>query len=140
MAMTDNPQYTKYHPKWYRHPVPIFWWIHRWTSIKFITREITSVFVAFYAVVLLFHVSAVAQGPEAYESFLSCMKSPVSIGAHLLALLFALFHSVTWFSLAPKGLVVKMGGKRVSGPVIAGSHFVAWLLVSVVAAWIVLSA
>ena len=51
-----------------------------------------------------------------------------------------LYHTVTWLNLTPKVLVIWRGESRVSPLLIAGAHYVAWLIVSIVVAWIVLSA
>ncbi len=137
--MTPRLQYSKYHPKWYRTRMPIFWWVHKWAHTKFILRELTSVFIAFYALVLLGQIRALTQGPEAYASFLDWLQSPVSIGLHLLAFVFVVFHSVTWFHLAPKALVLRLGTKRVPDRVIIGVNYIAWGIFSLVVAWIILS-
>lgn len=120
----------------YRPRIPIFWWTSKWSNIKFITRELTSVFVAGYAVVLLLQIRSLLRGPEAYESFLVWLKTPLSIGFHIIALLFVVFHSITWFNLAPKALVVRLGKKTVPGFLIAGSNYAAWLVASALIAWV----
>ena len=53
-------------------------------------------------------------------------------------LFFVLFHAVTWFHLAPQAMVVRVGGKRVPGALIAASNYAAWLGVSAFVTWIVL--
>lgn len=138
--MSHYPRYKKYRPKLYRRRVPIFWWVHRWVHVRFILRELTSVFVAGYVVVLLLLVHAVRQGPEAYEGFLAWLRTPTALGLHAAALVMVLFHSVTWFNLAPKALVIHVGKRRVPGAVIAGINYAAWAVVSVVLAWIILGA
>ncbi len=138
--MAQNPHYTPYHPKWYRTRMPIFWWVNKWAHIRFILRELTSLFVAFYVLVLLFEIRALAQGPEAYAGFLAWLKSPASLVLHFITLLFVLFHSVTWFSLAPKALVIRVGKKPVPGVAIMAANFIAWGVVSLVIAWIMLKA
>ncbi len=137
--MIQNPHYTKHHPKWYRTRMPIFWWVQKWVHMKFILRELTSVAVAFYAVVLLFQVRALSQGPEAYASFLAWLKTPIAIALHAIAFLFVIFHSVTWFNLSPRALVVRIGKNRLPDAVIAASNYVAWIIFSAALAWIILS-
>jgi fumarate reductase subunit C len=136
--MPHNSRYTKHHPKWHRERTPIFWWVHKWVHFRFITRELTSVPVALYALVLLFQIRALAQGPEAYASFLAWLKTPFSIALHAIAFLLVLFHSLTWFNLAPKALVIRIGKKRIPGGVIAASNYVAWVVFSVAIAWMML--
>jgi fumarate reductase subunit C len=50
----------------------------------------------------------------------------------VLALLFAVYHSVTWFNLAPKAMPVQLGEKTVAPGVIAGAHYVVWIVLSIV--------
>jgi fumarate reductase subunit C len=38
--------YTEYPPKGYRVRMSTYWWLGRWPYLKFILREISSVFVA----------------------------------------------------------------------------------------------
>ncbi len=136
--MKLSTHYSKYRPTYYRTCVPIFWWVHKWVHIKFITRELTSVFVAFYAIVLLLQTRALIRGPETYENFLAWLKTPFSIVLNTVAFMFVLFHSITWFNLAPKALVIRLGEKQVPGTLIAASNYVAWIVVSIVIAWFLL--
>jgi len=49
-----------------------------------------------------------------------------------------LFHAITWFKAVPTTMIVRFGGTRVPDQVIAGLHYVGWMAVSVVVAWILL--
>ena len=40
MAKALNAGYTRYHPKWHRARVPLFWWVRSASYIKFISREL----------------------------------------------------------------------------------------------------
>ncbi|MCI0411816.1 fumarate reductase subunit C [bacterium] len=137
-TVNRKPWYTKYHPKWYRTRIPIFWWVHKLPHIRFIARELTSVAVALYACILLYQISAVADGPEAYVRFLEWLKTPFSVLLHAVAFLFVLFHSITWFNLAPKALVVSLGSKRVPPQVIVVLNYAAWIILSLGISWILL--
>jgi fumarate reductase subunit C len=116
----------------------IFWWIKRKPYMLFITRELTSLFVAAYVVLLLVKLNALRQGPEAWEALLASLSTPVSIILHLVILIFVLFHSITWFLLAPTAMVLKIGGKKVPGSIIVTGNFVMWFLLSAGVAWIFL--
>lgn len=131
-----NP--TEYLPKSYHPRVSTYWWLVRWAYLKFILRELSSVFVAFFVVVTLFQIRALAHGPEQYAAFQQWLRNPMVVAINVVSFLFILFHAVTWFNLAPKAMVVRMGGKRVPGSIIAGSNYAAWLAVSAAIAWIVL--
>jgi fumarate reductase subunit C len=60
------------------------------------------------------------------------LGSPLSVVLHLIALIFACYHSITFFNLTPRVLVVFRGDEKVPEQVIAGVHYAAWLVVSVV--------
>ena len=137
--MAQNPDYTQYHPKWYRQSIPIFWWLRKWAHAKFILRELTCLAVAFYALVLLLQVRALASGPEVYANFVAWLKTPLSVALHLVAFLFVLYHSITWFNLSPKALVFRVGKKRIPGGMIAASNYAAWGVFTALIAWIMLS-
>lgn len=124
--------------KLYKRQYNIFWWSRRWIHIKFILRELTSVCVATYVLLLLFLVRAVFTGPEAYHEFMTLMQSPVSIVIHVFLLGGLIFHSITWFNLAPKAMVVKLGDKPVPGLLIALSNYVGWIVISVFLVWLML--
>src|SRR5688572_1543819 len=124
--------------KTYKKRMSIFWWASRWAHIKFISRELTSVFVAGYVILFMFYIRSILQGPEAFEGFSSLLRSPYMIGLHMIALLALLFHSVTWFNLAPKALVIKIGNKNVPGIVIALMNYGGWLVISIALIWLLL--
>jgi fumarate reductase subunit C len=54
------------------------------------------------------------------------------------ALLFVLFHSITWFNLAPKAMVVRWKGHRVPDGLVAGANYAAWLALSAAVAFFLL--
>ncbi len=136
--MSGEASYTPYHPRWYRRRVSVWWWLESWRYAKFVTREITSLAVAFFALVALLKVRALSAGPEAYAEFLALMKRPLFLVLNSLALLLILFHAVTWFKLAPKAMVVRFGGKRVPDSVITGLNYLAWFAVSGAVVWVLL--
>lgn len=122
--------------KLYRKHINIFWWANRWIHIKFIARELTSVCVAGYVIVLLFYSKAILDGQEAWTNLTEVLRSPVVIALHVLALGGLIFHSITWFNLAPKAMVLKMGNNKVPGIVIALLNYGGWIVVSVALGWI----
>lgn len=125
--------------KMYKRHLNIFWWTNRWIHIRFIARELTSVCVAIYGLLLLLYVGAVLDGPEAFERFDSAMRTPAFIIVHILLLGGLLFHSITWFNLAPKAMVIKLGNRYVPPFAIALINYVGWLIISVVLVWLVWS-
>jgi fumarate reductase subunit C len=136
--MSQTPSYTEYHPRWYRRRVSIYWWTRSWPYLKFILRELSSIFVAYFVVIVLLLIRALARGPEAYAAFQGWMQTPLLVVLNLIAFLFVLFHTITWFNLAPRAMTVRVRGKRVPDLVIAGQNYLAWLAVSAVVAWLLL--
>jgi len=136
--MNAEPRYTLYHPRWYRRRVSVWWWLQNRSYAGFVLRELTSVFVAFFAVVYLWQLRALVQGPEAYGQFLARLKTPLFLTLDAVAFLFVLFHAITWLNLAPKAIVMRLRGKRVPDWVILSSNYAAWLVLSGAVAFMLL--
>ena len=132
----DHAHYTPYHPRWYRRRMSVWWWLKNRAYAKFVLREMTSVFVAFFALLYLWQLRAVAEGPDAYAQFMARLKTPVFLAVDTVALIFVLFHTITWFNLTPTAIVVRMKGKRVPDRIVAGSNYVVWVVLSAIVAWI----
>ena len=108
------------------------WFFRHPRYLRYMAREITCIFIAIYTTILVVGVVRLAQGREAYEAFLAALTSPASIVFHLLALGFSIYHSVTWFNLAPKALPLHVGDKTVAPAAIAVTHYVAWVAISII--------
>jgi succinate dehydrogenase subunit C len=132
----ERVAYTLYHPRWIRPRMSTYWWMERASYFAFILRELSSVFVAWFVVYLLWLVRAVSQGELAYRDFLRWSASPGILVLNLVSFFFLLFHTITWFNVAPQAIVAHVAGRRVPGILIAASHFVAWAIVSAVVAWL----
>jgi fumarate reductase subunit C len=130
--------FTEHPPKGYRVRMSTYWWLGRWAYLKFILRELSSIFVAWFVIETLMQIHALSQGPLAYADFEDFMRNPFVIALNLISLLFVVFHTITWFNLAPKAMAVRLGGKRVPGVMIAGPQYVAWVVVSAAVAWLLL--
>ena len=122
----------------YRPPISRTWWLHRRSYLLFVLRELSCVFVAWFTVYLLLMVDAVHGGADSYRRFLDWSGDSWVLILNVVALAFVLLHAITWFNLAPKAMVVRIRGRRLPPPAVATAHFVAWAVVSAVAAWIVL--
>jgi len=124
----------------YHRPVSNTWWLKRKSYILFMIRELTSVFVAGYCIFLLVLVYKLTQGADAYGNFMAALQSPISVALHLITLIFVLYHTITWFNLTPKILVLYRGEERIPQELVAGTFYVGWVVVSVIVAWLVLGA
>lgn len=133
-----NPAYRRHHPKWHRARMPIFWWLRKWSYFRFIARELTSLFVAYAAVLLLVELRAVGAGPEALARFTAWLRSPPVAALHVVVLLALLFHTLTWLHLAPRAMVVRLGSRRVPDVAVLMGHYGGWLAASGLVAWVLL--
>ena len=122
----------------YHRPVSNTWWLKRKPYILFMIRELTSVFVAGYCIFLLVLVYKLTQGAEAYDNFMAALKSPSSVALHLITRSFVLYHTITWFNLTPKILVLYRGEERIPQGLVAGVFYAGWVVVSVIVVWLVL--
>ncbi len=134
----DRAHYTPYHPRWYRRPMSVWWWLKNPAYVKFVLREVTSVFVALFAVQLMYLLQALAEGPDAYAQFIGRLQTSLMLTLNAVALVFVLFHTITWFNAAPAAVAVRVRGKKVPAGIIIGSQYVAWVLLSGIIAWIFL--
>ncbi len=151
-------------PVTYRQPLSRLWWLKKRTYFLFVMRELSSIFVAWFAVFLMMMVFAIGRGEAAYQNFLNWAASPVVVVVNIVALAFAVLHTVTWFALTPQAMVVRgpggrqvramkevrvagqwvpaatvvrVGGRLPAGAVIA-SQYVGLVVVSAFIAWLVL--
>ena len=63
----------------------------------------------------LAQIRALTYGPSANVRLLRWMRHPLMLGVNVIAFLFVLFHAVTWFSLTPKAMVIRVKGPEGSG-------------------------
>jgi fumarate reductase subunit C len=137
-STASAPPYTLNHPRWYRKRVSTYWWLQRWEYLRFVLREVSSIFIAYFVVLTLAQIYMLSRGPQAYANFQDFLRNPFVIAWNVISFFFVVFHSVTWFSLSARAMAVRVGGKRVPGFLISGSNFVAWLVISAVVAWFLL--
>ena len=136
--MSVPATYTRHHPRWYRRRVSVWWWLESWRYTRFVIRELTSLSVAFFALVTLLGLASLSEGPSAWTLFLYWLRSPLSLLLHSLALFFVIYHAVTWFHLAPRAMVVRLGGKRLPDAAIIAGNYFAWIAASGIVAWFLL--
>jgi fumarate reductase subunit C len=136
--MSETAIYTEYHPRWYRRRVSTWWWLGRLPYLIFILREVSSVFIAWFVVFTLLQIRAISGSASDYDSFKAFARHPLVIGLNVISLFFVVFHAITWFSLAPKAMVVRLRGQRVPARWILLGNLAAWALVSGLLTWLIL--
>ena len=136
--MSASPVYTEFHPRWYRKRISTLWWLHRRSYLVFALRELSCVFIAWFVIFLLLLIHAIGAGTRDYHRFLDWAANPLVIAVNIVAFLFVVLHAITWFSLAPKAIVVRARGRRVPSSFVAGANYLAWAVGSAVVAWLIL--
>lgn len=133
-----NPKYRPYYPRWYRKRIPIFWWLQKRSHAAFIGRELTAVFVAYAAIMLMVLVLAMDRGQAAFAEMIDWLGTPAVVAAHVLVLCILLFHTITWLNLAPMAIVVKLGDRKVPAAAVLIGHYAAWVACTGVVAWLLI--
>ncbi|MCG6860388.1 MAG: hypothetical protein LJE70_03770 [Chromatiaceae bacterium] len=95
-------------------------------------NELTSVFVAILALILLWGIGAVAGGAESYQSFLDSLTSPGMVLLLWVTTIAMFYHAFAWFSVTPKAMPLQKGEEFVAGSVIAGAHYVVWAVLTLI--------
>ncbi len=122
----------------YHRPRKWSWFTARPAYILFMVREFTSVFIGAYLILLLVFLSKLGGGEAAFVALLQTLTSPLWMVLHAIALIAALWHSITWFNLTPRAMPVFLGEKRVADPLVAwGMGFAPWIVVSLLIVWAV---
>ena len=123
----------------YHRPHSWAWFMERPAYILFMIRELTSVFVAGYLIVLVITLAKVGGGEAAGAEWLQALSGTGWRVAHALALVAALWHSITWFNLVPQAMPIYIGEERLPGPIAAVvMGYGPWLTVSAIIVWAVL--
>ena len=123
----------------YVREMPKFsWWLKKKFYTEYMAREATCIFITLYSIMLIVGLWRLSQGPEQYEAFLAAVQSPLGVILQLIALAFAVYHTVSWFKLAPRGMKpIRLGGEKVKPGAIVAAHYVGWAGVSLVVLLIV---
>ena len=119
-------------------PLPRSWWLRRATYFQFMTRELTSLAVLAYALLMVWALLSSSGDAGSFPGFFEFLTSGTSVLLHILLLVLALFHTGTWIALTPKVLVLWRDDERIEPDVIAGANSVLFLVVSGVVLWLVM--
>ena len=102
------------------------WWRRDAYFIRYMAREVTAVFVAAYAAVLLVGLVRLGQGEAAFNAWLQALKSPLSLLFHLILLATFIYHTWSWFRIMPKTMpLIFVGTRRVPAAAITGAGLAA---------------
>jgi fumarate reductase subunit C len=93
-------------------------------------REISALFIGIYALILIVGLFQLSRGQAAYEEFLTTAEGPAGLVFAVCAMLFAIYHTYSWFQVTPKAMPLTFGGKLVPGALIVAAHWFGFVLVS----------
>ena len=114
------------------------WWLSRPGYFLVFLRELTSVFIAAYAVLLIILIAKAGGDPAAYQAYFEFFTSPGMLGLHVLAFLFSVLHSITFFNLIPRGLAMRRGEEPINPALISGPNYAAWAMVTAIVLLVIL--
>lgn len=115
-----------------REPSRTTWYLAHPRYMRHMAQELSCVFVGIFTLILLLGVRALASGEAAWNAFLAGLTGPWSLALHWLLLLGTCYHSLSWFAVTPKAMRVQIGEGFVPAGIIAGTHYLVWLVVSVI--------
>jgi fumarate reductase subunit C len=121
----------------WRRPISTWWWLRKRTYFVFVMRELSSLFVGWFVVFLLLLVRAVGRGDAEYHDFLDWAASPVVVVVNVVAFAFIVLHTVTWFSLTPQALALRVRGRTVPAWLVICAQYAGLAVVSAFIWWLV---
>jgi fumarate reductase subunit C len=106
------------------------WWLRQPRYVRYMLREISSLFIGAYALVLILGLFQLSRGEAAYAAFLTVAEGPVGLVFAIVAICFATYHTYTWFQVTPKAMPIMFAGKRVAGGIIVAAHWLGFIAAS----------
>lgn len=106
------------------------WYFRQPRYLRYMSREITCIFIGAFALLLLCALGRLAEGQAAYESFLVALQGPWGIFGLLAVLIFAVHNATSWFNVTPKAMPVQIGEGFLPGKFIVAAHYAVWIAVS----------
>ena len=119
--------------KTYRRIMPNTWWLKKGSYTLFMLRELSSVFVAIYAIFLLIRLCALSQGAEIYNRKTAIFNSGWMIALHAVMWVFIMYNMITWFKISGR----IFGKKPLSPGLVTIANYIVWVVVSVVLFFII---
>jgi len=116
------------------------WWLKNTFYKKYMIREATSIFAAIYALILLEGLMALASSATAWNDWLAAMRNPLVVVFHLLILAAAVYHTITWFAVAPKvAPIIFIGKQKVPAVAITALQYAIAAILYLTLLWVALS-
>lgn len=120
----------------YVEPMPRTWWLRSGPYRRFAARELTSLFVLAFTILLLLFLVALSRGRAAYEGFLGWLNSAGAMALFAAILAAGLYHTLTWLRLSAQVQVVRLGDRVAPRSVVTASMALGWLAISAAVAYV----
>jgi fumarate reductase subunit C len=120
------------HRKPYQRQQSRWWWTRNPVFRRYMLREGTSIFVLLFSFELIYSLLQLNLGEAAWHNWLTLLAHPLFIAFNLSALVAALYHAATWFKLAPKIMVVRIGDWKLPEKTMLTGQWLGMLLVSII--------
>lgn len=115
-------------PRSYKWSMPAGWWTRQRRYFLYIVREFTALPLALWLLWFLVEVKRAGAGPAGYVPH----GSTAFVIFSVICLMFAIYHSVTFLSLAGVIIHLKVFDRPVPSGLIVASQFGLWLVGSLV--------
>lgn len=118
----------------YRWSMPAGWWTRKRHYFFYMLREFTALPLALWLLWLLVEIKRAGDGPASYEPHGSALFVAFSV----VCLVFALYHSITFLSLAGVIIHLKVLDRPVPSRLIVLSQFGLWAAASIVVGFVLI--
>jgi fumarate reductase subunit C len=95
-------------------------------------RELSSVVLALFLIFYLIQIARLGPGAAAYDAFVASLRSPGMVLFNFIALIAAVYHTVTWLQLAGIVMVVRLGARAVPPQRLIVAGYLGWAIASLV--------
>lgn len=106
------------------------WWTLKGSYFRIFLREVSSAFILAEVVLFMLLIHKAGQDAETYLAYRDFLWHPLMVVFHLVALAFALWHTITFFLIAPSALPSQVAGRRIPAAFIIGQQFAGLAAVS----------
>ena len=108
------------------------WYLKQPRYMRYMSREVTCIFIGAFALLMVCAVDRLSQGQVAFDAFLAALKGPWSFLGLAVILAFAVHNATNWFNVTPKAMPVQIGEEFLDGKYIVGAHYAVWIVATLV--------
>ncbi len=119
-------------------PLKGTWWLSNKKLLAYMLRELSSLFLASYTIVLSFWLLELSKGEGPFTQFSMLVWSSPFVVASLVMLAFSLYHSLTWFDLTSRVQRIRAGTALIDNRLVLVGNVVGWVALSYVIAVVLL--